>query len=99
MAWGVSRSSRARRRPGCGGSVVSDLHQPPQVGVQQVRVVGEQVIDQPGRLRVAGQRAQQVIRGVLPLLSRPCVSERSGERSLVIGPRGDIGPARAAGRR
>ena len=92
MAWGVSRSSRARRRPLAEAACVGDLHQPPQVGVQQVRVVGEQVIDQPGSLRVAGQGAQQVAGGALPLAQLAERHERSRQRPLIIRPRGDIGP-------
>ena len=65
MARGVSRSNWAG-----GGPVLTapagHLDQPPEIGVQQVGVVAQQVVDQPSRGRVAGQRAQQVIRGVLP---------------------------------
>jgi hypothetical protein len=43
------------------------LQQPLEVGVQQVGVVGEQVIDQASGMRVGGQGAQQVVRGVAPL--------------------------------
>ena len=54
-----------RRRAG----PVGGLDQPPQIGVQQVGIVAEQVIDQPGGGGVAGQRAQQVLRSILPLRS------------------------------
>ncbi len=74
------------------GSVLGDLHQPPKVGMQQVSVVGEQVIDQPGSLGVAGKRAQQVTGDPLPIAEPPAPDERSRKRPLVIRLRGDVGP-------
>ena len=88
----------SRRRLWARGAV-GDLHQPPEIGVQQVGVIAEQVIDQPGGMGVAGQRAQQVIRGVLPLVFSAVADERQRERPLVVRPRDDIGRVRAAGRR
>ena len=84
IAWGVNCSSRARRRACSRGGVVRDLHQPPQVGMQQVCVVGEQVIDQPGSLGMAGQGAQQVTGGLLPFAQLAESHERSRQRSLIF---------------
>ena len=76
--------------PACRGSMLSGLHEPPQVGMQQVRVIGEQIIDQPGSLRVARQGAQQVIGSPLPFAQPAERHERSRQRPLIIRPRGDI---------
>ena len=60
--------------------------------MQQVGVVAEEVIDQPAGGGVAGQRAQQVLRGILPPAPSAMPGERQRERPLVIGSGHDIGP-------
>jgi hypothetical protein len=74
------------------GCVVGDLYQPPQIGVQQVSIVAEQVIDQSGGGGVSRQRPQQVIRGILPIAELAILHERLRDRSLVFGLRHGIGP-------
>ena len=58
--------------------------------MQQVGVIAEQVIDQPGGACMAGQRAQQVPRGVLPPAQPAKRDERQRERPFVIGPWHDV---------
>jgi hypothetical protein len=78
--------------PGCRCGIVGDLHQPAEVGMEHVGVVGEQFIGQPGRLCVTGQRPQQVTGGFLPLTRPPARQERVGERLLIVRPWGNPGP-------
>ena len=68
---------------GRGGGAVGDPDQAAQVGLQQVGIVSEQLVDQTSGVRVSGQEAQQVARDVVPV-GRPAVrDERLGERVLV----------------
>jgi hypothetical protein len=59
MSWGPAAAQ-------CRAGLAGGLDQPPQIGVQQVVIVAEQVIGQADRGCMAGQRAQQVIRGIVP---------------------------------
>jgi hypothetical protein len=69
------------------GSVLSDLHQPPKIGVHQISVVGEQVIDQRCSLGVTRKGAKQVTGDPAPLGHPAVPGARLRERAYHAGRR------------
>ena len=66
--------------------------------MQQVGIIAEQVVDQPGGMGMAGQRAQQVIRGVLPsaLSAMPVNASVSARSSSAAGMTSERARSRAS---
>ena len=58
--------------------------------MQQVGIVGEQVIDEPCSLHVTWQGAQQVLRNPLPLTQPTTGHECPSQRPLIVLPHGDV---------
>ena len=63
--------------------LAGDWQQSPQVSVQQVAVIGEQVIGHSGRLGMAGQGPQQIGGDVLPAAALAARQEHPGQRTLI----------------
>jgi hypothetical protein len=77
--------------------VFGGLDKPSQVGMQQIRIIGKQIIDQPASLRMPGQGAQQIWGYALPSAQSAAPHERSHHRLFIICPQGDISPGAQQG--